>query len=501
MTGRHSGVLLHISSLMGDYGIGTFGREAKRFVDFLRAGGFHYWQVLPFTRIDSCNSPYKSDSAFAGNELFIDPEDLYEQGLLTAQELQECRYPTPYATAYSWLKKQRPVMLKAAFGRMDSALERNVQAFTDENRFWLYDYSLYRILQEEQGEDDWRKWKDGPLKWHEEQALSAFAEQHPEQMKYHAFVQYLFYHQWEVVKAYANTNGVQIIGDMPLYVSLESTDVWSHRDLFELDQRGNPARVAGVPPDYFSQDGQKWGNPLYDWSRMEADDYSWWRQRLHHAMNLFDRVRIDHFRAFSAYWVVPAEAETAREGKWEPGVGKPFFDRLCQEIDREQIIAEDLGTRDASLVKLLEETGFPGMRVMQFGFPDPADNLHLPHNYSYHTVAYSGTHDNNTCLAYLWELTPEQREDCLRYCGFSGGDWKEGGARNPAIRAMLRTLWSSHAGLVMAPIQDLCGFGGDTKMNRPGVAEGNWEFRLTREALSQIDVPFLRQLNDVYRRS
>lgn len=499
MTGRKSGVLLHISSLMGNYGIGTFGKDARRFIDFLKNAGFHQWQVLPFTRIDICHSPYKSDSAFAGNDLFLDPEDLWERGLLTEEECRECQYPTPYTTAYDWLLKTRPPIYRKAFARMSETLRKRVKRFADENAFWLTDYCVYMAAKEATGKD-WCDWEEGPLKRHEKEAVARAAEQYAQQIAYHAFIQYLFYEQWSSIKNYANAQEVEIIGDMPIYVSLESVDVWSHRELFELDERGNPARVAGVPPDYFSADGQKWGNPLYDWKAMEADGYAWWRKRLTHAVRLFDRVRIDHFRAFSAYWAVPFTAETAKEGCWETGVGAPFFDTVFKEIPPERIIAEDLGARDQGLVDLLEQTGLPGMRVMQFGFLDEDDNLHLPHNYPCNTVAYSGTHDNNTLLAYLWELTPSQRERCLRYCGFDSSNWKDGGVRNPALRAVLRTLWASHAGLVVAPIQDLCGFGGDTKMNRPGVAEGNWEFRLTESAFEEIDTAYLRELNELYKR-
>ena len=500
MTGRKSGVLLHMSSLMGEYGIGTFGKEAKRFIDFLEQAGFHYWQVLPFTRIDACHSPYKSDSAFAGNLLFLDPEDLRDRDLLTEEECRECRYPTPYAAAYDWLLENRPPLFRKAFSRMDGALRRKVEVFQAENASWLPDYGLYMAVKESTGLD-WCDWEDGPLKRHEAAAVAQAAEQYAEAISYHAFLQYLFFDQWAKIKSYAHDHGVEIIGDMPIYVSLESVDVWSHRELFELDGRGNPARVAGVPPDYFSADGQKWGNPLYAWGEMKADDYGWWKDRLRHAAGLFDKVRIDHFRAFSAYWAVPFDAETAKEGKWEPGVGEEFFQEIFRQIPRDRIIAEDLGQRDRSLETLLEQTGLPGMRVLQFGFLDEADNLHLPHNYPRNTVAYSGTHDNNTLLAYLWELTPSQRERCLWYCGFQGENWRDGGTRNPAVRAVLRTLWASHAGLVIAPIQDLCGFGGDTKMNRPGVAEGNWEFRLTDQAFAGIDAAYLRQLNDLYKRS
>lgn len=499
MAERKSGVLMHISSLMGAYGIGTFGKNAKRFIDFLENAGFHYWQVLPFTGIDACHSPYKSDSAFAGNYLFLDPELLWEEGLIDDQALQACRCPDPYTTAYEWLLKTRPAVFYSAFPAAKEKERRALAQFFEKNRDWLYDYSVYMAVKEATGLD-WCDWADGPLKRHEPEAVAQAADRHADRMAYHIFLQYLFDRQWKEIKNYAAAHNVALIGDMPIYVSLESADVWSHRELFELDAAGNPLRAAGVPPDYFTADGQKWGNPLYRWDRMSQDNYRWWISRLSHAMQWFDMIRIDHFRAFSAYWAVPFEAPTAKAGRWEPGPGYPFFEQVFQTVPREKIIAEDLGAQDPQLTALLQKTGLPGMRVMQFGFLEGGDSPHLPHNYEYHTAAYTGTHDNTTLLACLWELPQDQRERCLRYCGYEGSGWKDGGAHNEAVRAALRTLWASHSRLVLAPIQDLCGFGGDTRMNRPGTVQGNWGFRLTEEAFAALDIPYLRSLNELYRR-
>ncbi len=499
MKKRTSGVLLHVSSLMGPYGIGTFGQSAIRFIDFLQAAGFRYWQVLPFTGLDVCHSPYKSESAFAGNCFFIDPELLYDQGLITAAELKSCICSDPYTTAYEWLSKTRPAIFRSAFLNAQRKPNPKLTEFFEKNKGWLYDYSIYMAVKEATCKE-WQDWDDPALKRHEPAALAKAEAQYAEQIAYHIFLQYLFDTQWQKVKAYANALGISIIGDMPIYPAPESADVWGHQELFELDPDGNPARVAGVPPDYFTADGQKWGNPLYRWERMAEDQYAWWKSRLAHATRLFDRVRIDHFRAFSAYWAVPGEAPTAKSGEWELGPGYPFFEEIFKEIPREKIIAEDLGAQDPALIALLAQTGLPGMRVLQFGFLEENDNPHLPHNYSSYTVAYTGTHDNTTLLAYLWELPPERREYCLRYCGFAGEDWKSGGAQNQAARAILRTLWSSHAELVLAPIQDLCGFGNDTRMNYPGTAHGNWGFRLTEAAFASLDIPYLRSLNEDYHR-
>lgn len=495
---RSSGVLLPIFSLPGAYGCGDFGRGAYDFIDLLKECGFHYWQVLPFTRTDECNSPYKSDSAFAGNLYFIDLEGLREMGLLTKEELNGQKGKPDWTVSYDFLEESRKAILQTAFARCDEGLMEKIRAFAADKE-WLREYALYMAVKEATGKD-WMDWEDAALREHQPEAVAAAAEQYKSEMEYYYFAQYIFLTQWQKVKAYANENGVYIIGDMPIYVSFESCDVWSKRELFDLDEKGYPQNVAGVPPDYFSPTGQKWGNPLYNWAQMRKDQYAWWKDRLHHTLQLVDKVRIDHFRAFSAYWSVPAEDEDAMGGKWIDGEGMNFLNEIYKTVDPECIIAEDLGVQDDQLTALLKDSGLPGMRVMQFGFLGEEDDMHLPHNYPYNMVAYTGTHDNKPLLAYLWELTPPQRDYCLEYCGFIGKDWKSGGSHNPAIRALISTLWQTHAKLVVAPIQDLCGFGGDTTMNRPGTNKGNWLFRMTPQAMASIDRAYLRRLNELYKR-
>lgn len=494
---RKSGVLLHISSMMGSYGIGCFGRDTLRFIDFLKDAGFRAWQVLPFTIPDECNSPYKSVSAFAGNPCFIDPEQLFESGLITHEELESCKAASPYAVDFIALKAQRNLLFQKAFDRCDAALKEQIAAWRAAQP-WVEDFALYLALQAETGQN-WIDWEPA-LRRREPEALAAARERLNHSIEKEVFLQYLFYTQWQKVRSYANERGIEIIGDMPIYVSFESADVWSNQQLFALNEQGYPTEEAGVPPDYFSADGQRWGNPLYDWDAMKQNGYRWWLERIGHAHALFDKIRIDHFRGFSAYWAVPAEAETAKEGTWCQGPGMDFFNILFEHIDREALIAEDLGIRDAELEQLLEDSGLPGMRVMQFAFLGQDDGMHLPHNYLPNTVAYTGTHDNNTLLGYLWELTPENRRYCLDYCGFEGSTWKDGGSQNPAIRAILRTLWASPARLIVVPVQDLLGYGSDTKMNRPGIAEGNWSYRLTEEAFSQLHADTYRRLSVLYNR-
>ncbi len=497
MLERSSGVLLHISSLMGPYGIGVFGKDALRFIDFLKEAGFKAWQVLPFSIPDYCNSPYKSVSAFAGNPLFIDPAQLLEMGLITEAELEGCKAAQPYTVDFDLIKKQRAALFNAAFARCDAELQTRIDAWRSKQP-WIEDFALYTALQQETGKD-WIDW-ELPLKLREPQAIAEAQARLKTAIDRAVFLQYLFFTQWQAIRHYANEQGIQIIGDMPIYVSHESADVWSHQHLFALDTDGRAEEEAGVPPDYFSEDGQRWGNPLYDWSAMKADGYRWWIERLQTASTLFDRIRIDHFRAFSAYWAVPATAATAKEGQWKAGPGMDFFNVLFQKIDKELLIAEDLGVQDDALRALLKETDLPGMRVLQFAFPGMDNGIHLPHNYSANTVAYTGTHDNNTLLGYLWELTPQDRRYALDYCGYCGKSWKEGGAKNPAIRALIRALWASHANLAMVPIQDLLGYGGDTKMNHPGIAKGNWGYRLTEEAFAQLKPEEYYQLSALYNR-
>ena len=499
MLKRNSGTLLHISSLPGDFGIGTFGKNAIKFIDFIKECGMSYWQVLPFGPTDSYNSPYASLSAFAGNVNFIDPEELFEEGLLTNDELNSVKYANPYTAAFEFLNLTKIPLLYKAFTRIDGKLKAEIKAFSEENKIWLKDYALYTVIKEANLGKEWYEWEDEALKLHQEAAIEEAYVKYRDTIEFIEFMQYLFYKQWAKIKAYANELGVKIFGDLPMYVSLNSSDVWANKKMFDLNDDGKPNCVAGVPPDYFSAEGQKWGNPLYNWAEMKKDGYTWWMNRLESSFLLYDVVRIDHFRAFSAYWSVPVEAPTAVTGKWIDGPGMDFFGKVIDKFGGDRIIAEDLGIIDDGVIKLIEDTGFPCMRVMQFGF-DFTDNMHLPHNHPRNSVAYTGTHDNNTALGYLWEATPEERAYVLDYCNFSGGDWAVGGFYNTSVKAMIKTLWSSPANLCIVPIQDLCGFGKDTKMNVPGVPNGNWAFRISEEQLENIDTKWIKNLNKTYHR-
>jgi len=469
--------LLHVSSLPGEYSTGSFGTAAFQFVDFLVKGGFSYWQVLPFCIPDECNSPYKSEASFAGNPYFIDLPLLAAEGLLTSEELAAARQNQPFLTESARLGAERAALLRLAASRAV-------------NRDEILDF----VKAHKQVENACRflalKRKNGGLPWQE---FTDF-EVNEEDYFYFAFTQFHFWRQWQAVKSYANAKGISVIGDIPIYVAADSADVFGNKAQFLLDEKGNPTSVAGVPPDYFAADGQLWGNPLYDWKKMKADGFSWWRERLAFMLELFDGVRIDHFRGFEAFWSVPASATTAKEGKWVKGPGMALIKALREVAGDKLIIAEDLGDITEAVKRLVQKSGFPGMRVFQFAFLGDPATPHLPHTYENNCVAYTGTHDNNTLLGYVWELDGATRAKMLEYCGYTDTDWDNG------YDAILRTMMQSHAGVVIFPVQDLLGFGADTRMNTPGRSDGNWEYRMTKEQLSRLDAAKYRRFNELYGR-
>lgn len=475
---RQSGILMHISSLYGDYSIGTFGKSAFEFIDFLVDCGFSVWQVLPFTVTDEYNSPYKSFSAFGGNPYFIDPEKLFEDGLISKDDLEKCKQQTPYSCEFERLSKERMALLKKAYG--NSKNQKEIEEFIKSHPR-IEAFSHFMTLREQNGQKPWQEW--------ESEEITDF-----ETLGTWQFIQYEFFTQWAKIKAYANSKGVSIIGDIPIYVSDDSCDVWENRGLFDIDEKGYPSMVAGVPPDYFAEDGQLWGNPLYNWSEMKMDGFAWWKERIDHALDMFDGVRIDHFRAIEAYWAVDAGETTARNGKWLKGPGMEFVNAIKAGHEDKLIIAEDLGDITDEVRALVEESGFPGMRVFQFGFLDDGNSIHMPHNYIKNSVAYSGTHDNNTIFGFLWESDDATRKRALDYCGFGGGDW---GGASPLF---LRAIFASVSDLAVIPVQDFLMYGSDTRINTPGVAKGNWSYRVTKEQLMNADREFFKSLNRIYKR-
>ena len=476
---RKSGVLMHVSSLPGEYSIGSFGKEAKQFVDFLSDCGFSMWQVLPFCLVDECNSPYKSYSAFGGNPYFVDLPALFEQGLLTKDELDSCRQQTPYSCEYVRLYHTRTAVLMNASKRVDTALKAKIESFVKEN-VYLEQFCRFMALKKANNEKQWTDWDIDKI---DEDVLFMWK-----------FIQYQFFTQWAEIKEYANSKGISVIGDIPIYVSFDSCDVWANKEQFLLDKDNVPTCVAGVPPDYFAEEGQLWGNPIYDWAKMQKDNFSWWRARLSHNLTMFDAVRIDHFRGIESYWSVDGNATTAKNGKWVKGPGEAFVDMAKEVAGEKLIIAEDLGDITKEVIDLVEYSGFPGMRVFQFGFLSDNDNPHQPHNYTDNCIAYTGTHDNNTLLGYVWELSDDARRGMLEYCGYTSPDWNNG------YHSIIQTIFASHADTVILPIQDLLGYGSDTRLNIPGKADGNWQYRVTADQLNSIDKKRWQRLNYIYRR-
>ncbi len=471
---RKSGVLLPVFSLPGAYGCGGFSAEAKRWIDKLAKGGFSYWQLLPLGIPDSFGSPYMSCSSFGGNPLFIDPQRLFEEGLVSREDLEGQRVENPYLCDYSTLKEKRMSFLRCAAKKITKRedIHREIQALP-----YFEELCRFLALREQNGTDHHRLW--------------TVTTPDAEEVFFWEFVQVYFHRQWKELHRYATEKGVAIIGDLPFYVSPDSFDVWACPEDYQLDEKGNPKSVAGVPPDYFSENGQKWGNPLYHWENMEKKGFSHWKARLSYQLSLFDGLRLDHFRALSAYWAVPAQAETAKEGEWKAGPGKKFLDAVATVTREKYILAEDLGIIDDDTRLLLEQSGFPGMAVFQFGFDGNPLSPHLPHNYKENLVAYTGTHDNNPFLGFLWEADEKTRREVLAYMG----------EPREEVLGAVRTLMMSRAETVIFPLQDLLSYGADTRTNTPGTAEGNWQVRFTEEQLDSVNWDLYKEMNRRYGRA
>lgn len=494
---RQSGVLLHITSVPGPFGIGVFGKEAVDFAKSIRDMGFSCQQILPVNPIGAGNSPYDSESAFGGNVLLIDPRGLMEDGLITASDVNECVYPgNVYTTDYAFAAKTREYVLRKAFSSFCSGKSDVLEHFEAENPY-IAEYALYLALKKTHPGREWYEW--GYLSSY----TNAVKEKDRciDEYRFRLFCQYIFYKQYASYKKQVNELGIKLVGDMPIYVSRSSADCFAHPSLFDLEETTFRVKNgAGAPPDYFCADGQLWGNPVYNWSEMEKDDYKWWRDRISHSLSMFDTLRIDHFRAFASYWAVPLPATNAKSGSFLQGPGEKLFDLVKSDNPDGDIIAEDLGVFGDDVISLLRRTGYAGMRIIQFGFDPNGDSTHLPHNYPRNSVAFTGTHDNNTLLGYLWETTPEEKRFAFDYCGFTGDNWGEGGSKAPACRRITEAVWRSSSYLAIIPFQDMCGFGCDARMNIPGVPEGNWRYRTTEDIIRAVDADYYKKLNHTFRR-
>ena len=501
---RASGILLHPTSLPGRFGIGDLGDEAYAFTDFLAASGQNLWQVLPLGPTGYGDSPYSGYSAFAGNTLLVSPERLLAEGWVTSEDVEECARAANRVD-FGHAHDSKDKILGKAYEKFqhsrDTALRHQFEFFCEQNRSWLEDYALFRALKTAQKNAAWHEWEPELVR-REEVALQQARDRLHAEVEAHRFFQFLFFRQWFALKAYCNERGIRIIGDLPIFVAHDSADLWTNPEQFKLDEYGIPTVVAGVPPDYFSETGQYWGNPLYDWDRMRADGFTWWLERLRATLQMVDIVRLDHFRGFAACWEIPGGDKTAERGRWVAAPGRELFTAIQNALGELPIIAEDLGVITPEVEKLRDDFGFPGMRVLQFAFGGDTESVHLPHNYERNVVAYTGTHDNDTTIGWF-ENPPSadstrteteidsERDFCKKYLHPCGRElnWD-----------FIRAVLASVANTAIIPLQDVLGVGSEGRMNLPNSASGNWSWRFTAGALTDQICERLRQMSEIYGR-
>lgn len=482
---------MHPTSLPSPFGIGDFGSSAFEFVDFLVDAGQTYWQMLPLGPTGFGDSPYQCYSAFAGNTSLISPEALVEEGFIEREEIdQTFDFPedrVDYGKVYDWKNR----ILRSTFDgfRGGKKTVDDFDRFTETEAFWLDDYALFRSIRSAQQDKPWYEW-DEPLKFRDEKGLKEVRENLETEILAQKFYQFLFFRQWSKLKQYANDRGIKIIGDLPIYVALDSSDVWCNRPLFKLRKNGLPKVVAGVPPDYFSATGQLWGNPIYDWERMRADEFGWWTARLRSALTLFDITRIDHFIGFVRCWEVPGANKTAAKGKWAEVPGRDVFEAFSRALGELPLIAEDLGAMTPEVEELRDALSIPGMKILQYAFSDPK-NGYLPHNYDRNCVAYTGTHDNDTTVGWFQAASETEREFCKKYLKTNGASihWD-----------FIRGIFASVADTAIVPMQDVLGLDNSARMNLPASTSGNWDWRLRKDAVTDDTLMILRELTEIFDR-
>lgn len=489
---RSSGILFPISSLPSPYGIGTFGKAAYEFADFLKASGQKYWQVLPLGPTSYGDSPYQSFSTNAGNPYFIDLDMLIEDGLLTKEDVKKEKWGTnPRYVDYGQIYISRFKVLEKAKERGYKSLINEIGAFVDANP-WVENYALFMALKKHFNMISWQEWPEEDIRLHDKDAVLKYKMELSDDMEFYIFIQYLFFKQWDKLKKYINDLGIEIIGDLPIYVALDSCDVWAEPQFFSLDDKNYPVEVAGVPPDYFSADGQLWGNPCYNWDAMKKDGYRWWLRRIEGAVKLYDVLRIDHFRGFDEYWAVPAGESTARNGQWKPGPGMDLVGLLSSTFPKTEFIAEDLGQPSPTVVKLLNDSKWPGMKVLEFAFDSGEANNYQPHTYDKNCICYTGTHDNATVMEWYQTAKKADRKYAKEYLGISRFEKFNWG--------MIRGGMSSVAVLFVAQMQDYLGLGKFNRINIPGTKSGNWQWRLLKNELSDELAEKILQLVHMYER-
>ena len=492
---RGAGILMPISSLPAPYGIGTFGKSAYEFADSLKRARQSYWQVLPLGPTSYGDSPYQSFSAFAGNPYFIDLDALLEEELLTKEEIDACYWlDSEEEVKYDAVYYYRFPLLKKAYERSRHGETEEYRAFCAKNSHWLDDYALYMALKGHFGNKEWMKWEE-PIRLRKPEAVKRYEELLREEIGYWKFLQFKFYEQWDQLKNYVNGLGISIIGDIPIYVALDSADVWTHPELFQLDPDTlTPLRVAGVPPDAFSDDGQLWGNPLYDWDKIEETGFAWWKDRMRASARLYDVVRIDHFIGVVQYYSIPYGAEDGKTGEWKQGPGKKLTDAINEAAGDAKIIAEDLGIFCPAVKELLRETGYPGMKIIEFAFSGDRFNEHLPHCYEPNSVVYGGTHDNETLVGYF---KPEARQWWeLQYIA----DYLGAAHHEEVPDKVFRAAYGSVASVAVFQMQDVLGLGNEARMNMPGTVGGNWKWRMKPGAFGERETGYLAFLVDTFGR-
>ena len=495
---RGSGILLPIFSLPSPYGIGTMGSEAKRFVDFLEKAGQTYWQILPVGQTSYGDSPYQSFSVQAGNPYFIDLDLLKEDGLLEGYEYRYAFWGEKVDSIdYALLYKKRYEVLRTAYGRFNRE-DEDFQAFLKKESEWIYDYGLFMSLKMAQDGAGWYEWEDG-LRLREEAAVEAAKVKYEDQIMFWAFLQFEFYKQWNDLRAYANNKGIKIIGDIPIYVAYDSVDVWCHPEYFELDAERQPVGVAGVPPDGFTADGQLWGNPLYNWEYMKQENYQWWVKRLTSSQALYDIVRIDHFRGFESYFDVPAKDKTAVNGVWRKGPGIALFEAIKEQMGEVEVIAEDLGYLTPEVEEMLKASGFPGMKLLQFAFDSREGGNYLPHNYEKNSVAYIGSHDNDTALGWLYTADPQDIQSMKAYFDFDEPGWDEGGKKK-LVWQLIRKVMATVCNTAIVSMQDYLCMNSDARTNKPSTLGGNWVWRMKTDGMSDELAAAILHITKMYQR-
>lgn len=482
-----------VSSLPTRFGIGGFSREAYEFVDFLAKGGQTLWQILPLGPTGYGDSPYQSFSTFAGNPYYISLDWLIDEGLLTAEECEAADYgDDPQKVDYEKIYNTRFGLLRKAFERSDISENSEYQEFVEENRGWLKDYAMYMAIKDSLGGIAWIEW-DEDIRLRKPEAMAEYEKKLSDEIAFYCYQQYLFAKQWTELKEYANKKKIQIVGDIPIYVAFDSADTWANPELFQLDENNIPTAVAGCPPDAFSATGQLWGNPLYRWDYHEQTGFEWWMKRLEYCFKIYDIVRIDHFRGFDEYWAIPYGDPTAEFGEWRKGPGYKLFETMKKRLGNRPVIAEDLGFLTPSVLKLVKKTGYPGMKILQFAFDSREESDYLPYNYPNNCVVYTGTHDNDTVMGWLPQMSRRDIAFAKKFLGVK---------RNADIcQAMIKAALASVADTAIIPLQDYLNLGSEARINTPSTLGGNWEWRVDKDACTDELAAYMKELSVVYGRT